>query len=191
MRVALKDIPTAIIVYYGLEAIAVNGFVYCEINKGMYGLPQAAILANDDLVFHLEKHGYVQSPHTPGLLTHNTLPISFCLVVDDFGVKYVGKEHARHLIEVFQRMCTITIDWSGDLYVSLHLDWDYTNHTVDISMPNYVTKALLRFNHTMPTITLHSPHFCGTPDMALKSSSLDLWTSPLGPIRPRSCTSNM
>jgi hypothetical protein len=29
MRVALKDIPTAIIAYYGLTAIAVNYIVYC------------------------------------------------------------------------------------------------------------------------------------------------------------------
>jgi hypothetical protein len=103
MRVALKDIPTAIIECYGLEAIAVNGFVYCEINNGMYGLPQAGILANNDLVIRLEKYGYVQSPHTPGLFTHNTRPISFCVVVDDFCVKYVGEEHACHLIEVLQR----------------------------------------------------------------------------------------
>jgi hypothetical protein len=85
MRVAMKDIPTAINQYYGLNAIAVNGFVYCEISKGMYALPQAGILANDDLVIHLAKYGYIQSPHTPGLFTHNTRPISFCLVVDDFG----------------------------------------------------------------------------------------------------------
>jgi hypothetical protein len=28
---------------------------------------------------------------TPGLWTHKTRPILFSLVVDDFGVKYVGK----------------------------------------------------------------------------------------------------
>jgi hypothetical protein len=43
IRVALKDIPTAIIKYYDLAAITINGSVYCEINKGMYGLPQASI----------------------------------------------------------------------------------------------------------------------------------------------------
>jgi hypothetical protein len=69
MRVALKDIPTAIIKYYGLEAIAVNGSVYCDINKGMYGLPQSGILANNDPVIHLKKYGYFQSVHTPGLFT--------------------------------------------------------------------------------------------------------------------------
>jgi hypothetical protein len=25
---------------------------------------------------------------------HDTRPITFCIIVDDLGVKYVGKEHA-------------------------------------------------------------------------------------------------
>jgi hypothetical protein len=166
--VSLKDIPKAIIDHYGLAAIAINSFVYCEINKGMYGLPQSGILANDDLIIHLEKDGYVPSAHTPGLFTHKTRPISFCLVVDNFGVKYVGEEHARHLIEVLQRKYTITIDWSGELYVGLHLNWDYTNHTIDISMPSSVAKALLRFNHAMPSSPQHSPHFCAAPRYGAK-----------------------
>jgi hypothetical protein len=82
-----------------------------------------------------------------------------CLVVDNFVVKYVGEEHARHLIELLQRKYTITIDWSGDLYVGLNLDWDYTNRTVEISMPNYVAKALLRFNHAV----LNSHHTSAPP----------------------------
>lgn len=168
MRVALRDIPAAIIAHYGLDLLANNDFVYCEINKGMYGLPQAGILANDDLVLHLASEGYIQSPHTPGLFTHNTRPISFCLVVDDFGVKYVGEEHARHLIDVLQRKYTITSDWTGDLYVGLHLNWDYTNRTVDISMPNYVAKALQRFNHVPPANPQHSPHFCAAPQYGAK-----------------------
>jgi hypothetical protein len=134
----------------------------------MYGLPQAGILANINLVIHLEKDGYVQSAHTPGLITHKTGPISFCLVVDDIGVKYVGAEPARRLIEVLQRKYTITIDWSGNLYVGFHLHWDYAYRTVNISMPNYVAKALNRFNHAMSISPQHSPHFCATPQNVAK-----------------------
>ncbi len=32
----------------------------------------------------------------PGLWKHNTQPIIFTLVVNDFGVKYVGEENALH-----------------------------------------------------------------------------------------------
>ena len=59
----------------------------------MYGLPQAGILAQQLLEERLNKHGFYQNK-APGLWTHNTRPISFTLVVDDFEIKYVGKEHA-------------------------------------------------------------------------------------------------
>ena len=60
----------------------------------MYGLPQAGIIAQKLLEERLAKHGYRQSVTTPGLWKHDTRPICFSLVVDNFGVKYVGEEHA-------------------------------------------------------------------------------------------------
>ena len=49
-----------------------NGFVVVEIRKGMYGLPQAGILANKRLKKHLAKAGYHEAPRTPGLFRHET-----------------------------------------------------------------------------------------------------------------------
>ena len=69
-----------------------------EIQKGMYGLPQAGMLANKLLKECLAEHGYRELLHTPGLFKHDTRPIWFTLVVDDFGIKYVGEEHAHHLV---------------------------------------------------------------------------------------------
>ncbi len=62
------------------------------------GLPQARILANKQLRRKLAPFGYYECANTPGLWYHVSRPISFTLVVDDFGVKYVGREHADHLI---------------------------------------------------------------------------------------------
>jgi hypothetical protein len=90
IRIKLDVIPESFIKQYNLEAIAHNGHVYPQINGGMYGLPQAGKLANDLLVECLASAGYVQSKHVDGLFSHTTLPIQFCLIVDDFGVKYVG-----------------------------------------------------------------------------------------------------
>ena len=39
-----------------------------------------------------------------GLWKHNIQPINFTLVVDDFGVKYSGKEHTLHLKEAKEKM---------------------------------------------------------------------------------------
>ena len=87
---------------YKLQDKIVNGRVLVEIQKGMYGLPQAGRIAYDKLVNHLAPHGYHPCPRTPGLWSHATRPVTFCLVVDDFGVKYVGQQHVDHLRQALQ-----------------------------------------------------------------------------------------
>jgi hypothetical protein len=69
----------------------------------MYGLPQAGILANQLLRKRLAPHGYTEAKHTPSLWQHATRPISFTLIVDDFGIKYVGNKHAQHLITTLEK----------------------------------------------------------------------------------------
>ena len=62
-----------------------------EIIKAIYGLPQAGVLVNKLLKKRLAPAGYYEMPHTPALWKHVSRPIAFTLVLDDFGVKYVGK----------------------------------------------------------------------------------------------------
>lgn len=52
-----------------------DGWVYVEISKGMYGLPQAGLLAQELLEKHLGDKGYHQSQFTPGLWTSEWQPI--------------------------------------------------------------------------------------------------------------------
>jgi hypothetical protein len=96
--------PDDVIEHYNLRDKATpDGYIYCEIQKGMYGLPQASIIAQQLLEERLQKNGYHQSQATPGLWKHDTCPISFSLVVDDFGVKYVGKENTQHLLDTVRQ----------------------------------------------------------------------------------------
>jgi hypothetical protein len=97
MKFLLSRFPEEIIQKYNLNALAVDGGVYIEIRKGMYGLKQAGLLANQFLQTRLAPLGYYPAQHTPGLWLHMTRPISFTLILDDFAVKYVGKQHAEHL----------------------------------------------------------------------------------------------
>jgi hypothetical protein len=46
MKMLLSRFPEEIIQKYNLNDIAVDGWVYIEIRKGMYGLKQAGLLAN-------------------------------------------------------------------------------------------------------------------------------------------------
>jgi hypothetical protein len=132
------------------DKVSNYGHIYVEIQKGMYGLPQAGILAQELLEKQLNEHGYSQSKAVPGLWTHKTRPISITLVVDDFGVKYVGKEHAMHLISILKVHYKISEDWLGSKYIGITLDWDFCNRRVHLSMPGYITKALQRFGHERP-----------------------------------------
>jgi hypothetical protein len=61
-----------------------------QIGKGMYGLPQAGILTNNQLVKHLAEHQSAPTKHTPGMYSHKTCPITFSLIVDNFSIKYFG-----------------------------------------------------------------------------------------------------
>ena len=88
MKLPLNIIPEEIIQQYNIINLAHKGVVYMETQKGMYGLPQAGKNANDKLKLHLAKFGYNPQPITPGLWRHQTLPLQFSMVVDDFGVKY-------------------------------------------------------------------------------------------------------
>ena len=84
---------------YGLDTkLAADGHIYIKIEKGMYGLKQAAVLAYDNLVKNLSSHGYSPIPHTIGIWQHATRRTKFCLCVDDFGVKYFTKQDADHLL---------------------------------------------------------------------------------------------
>jgi hypothetical protein len=101
MKVPITLIPTESIDQYNLLPLVHHGFVYIEIQKGMYGLPQASILASKLLQKRLSTHGYTRL-NTHGLWKHHTCPILFSLVVDDFGVKYFGKQHADHLYNALE-----------------------------------------------------------------------------------------
>ena len=65
----------------------------------MYGLPQAGLLANKLLAQCLTMWGFYQYQFTPRLWQHVWQPITFVLVVYDFGVKYKGKQSAQYLID--------------------------------------------------------------------------------------------
>ena len=54
--------PEDVIDHYQLQKIVTpDDFVYCKIQKGMYGLPQARIIAQELLTERLAKHGYIKA----------------------------------------------------------------------------------------------------------------------------------
>ncbi len=124
----------------------------------MYGLPQAVILGQELLKKRLNKHGYRQSPITPGLWRHNFCLISFTLCVDNFGIKYVGCEHVEHLSGILKEHYKCSQDWSGARYLGMTINWDYINKSVHVSMLDYVPEAVIHFQHAPPAKPQHQPY---------------------------------
>jgi hypothetical protein len=138
MHVSTNSIPQSIIDQYHLLDLDHNIFVLVEISRGIYGLSQAGILAYNQLVAHLATHRYTPCEHTTGLWSHATRDITFCLVVDDFGMKSTNRCDAYHLLAALEQLYTVTTDWTGSLYLAMHMARDYIHHTVGISIPGYV-----------------------------------------------------
>ena len=79
--------------------------------------------------------------------------------MDDFGVKYVGEENAKHLIQAIKKGgYKLEVDWTGSRYCGITLDWNYNERTLVISMPGYVQKMLVRFKHDVPKTNQNSPY---------------------------------
>jgi hypothetical protein len=123
----------------------------------MYGLKQVGILANQLLQTRLAPSGYYPARHTPVLWFHKTRPISFTLVVDDFAVKYVRKQHAEHIRNSLFRTYELTTEWTATVYSGMTLKWDYNKCTCDISMHGYVSNVLSKFQHDSPKHQQHTP----------------------------------
>ncbi len=145
---------------YKLREIATeDGYVYCKIQKGMCGLPQAGIIAQDLLQACLAKVGYHQSKIIPGLWTHETRKTCFTLVIDDFAIKYTSMEDAQHLIDALKKGSTITIDWDA---AKLDLPLNGTTRTKrsmplcqDIFKRHYFDSST---KHQTPKTKQNSPH---------------------------------
>jgi hypothetical protein len=154
------------------------GYLLMEISKGIYGLPQAGKLAQDRLIKLLAKAGYFPAAHTPCLFVHETRPIMFTLVVDDFGVKYTGIEHFNHLMTTLQELYVLHVDLAGTKYVGLDIAFDRVAKTVSISMQDYVAKALVRFNAS-DIKGVDSPGIYVPPSYGTKEQFTTLDDSPL------------
>jgi hypothetical protein len=158
MRMPISHFPPDIIDHYKLHNKILRGYVYMEIRKDMYGLPQAGTLANELIKKCLSKHGYFEQPHTPGLFTQESCSIWFNLAVDNFGIKYIGKDTLQHLYNsLWAETYEIFEDRAGDLYCGINLKWNYVKGYVDLTMTKYVMKQLTRYAHPTPLKPQHCP----------------------------------
>jgi hypothetical protein len=93
--------------------------------------------------------------------------------VDDFGINYIGRDNAEHLIASINKNYDISSDWKVIAYCGLKLDWDYISGTVDVSMTRYIKAALHTYQHPAPTLTEDAPHQWNAPVYGAKAQYVE------------------
>ena len=109
----------------------------------MYGLIEAGQLSNRRLVSLLSSFGFIETA-TPCLFRHLTRPISFVLVVDDFGVKYHSKVDFDFLVSALSSLYQVKAHPVASQFLGLALHHDTVARTIALSYPGYVDALLLR-----------------------------------------------
>ena len=61
----------------------------------------------------LNKEGYNQAKHTKGIWLHKNKNISFTLVVDNYGVKYIHKQGVDRLIKILEKNIPLSVIGMG------------------------------------------------------------------------------
>ena len=91
-------------------------------------------------------------------MPHRWHPITFALIVDNFGIQFVGRQHAEPLLAALQENYTLTTDWTGAKFAIIDIAWDYTARTTRLSMNGYIADILAKYLHTYPRKPQHAPH---------------------------------
>ena len=111
MRFNINMVPKGVIHHYNQQnKVIEDRWVYYEIRKAIYGLKQSGKLANIKLQTVLAIEGKKPCRFTHELYKHETWNITFSLIVDDFGVQYIKKQNADHLIMTLQKKYSIKMN---------------------------------------------------------------------------------
>jgi hypothetical protein len=160
VRIKISDISDKCFMEYNLGGSDRNGWIYFEIRKGCYGLPQAGILANDLLCSRLLTEGFYEAASTPGLWRHKWRPLQFCHIVNDFGVEYVGIKHFNFLLNLLKKYLGVQCNMAGDKLAGIAICWDYPRKRCQLSMPAFIDNLLIKFKHPGPRKPQFSPYKC-------------------------------
>ena len=83
-------------------------------------------------------------------------------MVDGFGVEYVGRNHANHLLRVLNQHYEMSEDWEEHKFTGVRLGWNYaychSERMCRLSMNDYIGDLLFHKGHKAPAKLQLSPH---------------------------------
>ncbi len=187
IKIYVDDYPTDTLDELGLTNFVQydksgKAFVYCEIRKTMYGLAMSGKLCKDDLVALLLKFGFHET-NTPCLFRHATRKITFCLVVDDFGIKYDTQEDLEYLVSCLSSKYHVKVHPVGTKFLGFSITYDRKARTLTMSYPRYIPDLLARLRpdglkhshspalYTPPSYGRTGPQLSTQPTVSLAASS--------------------
>jgi hypothetical protein len=116
--------------------------VFFRIEKTMHGLKEAGKLSNLRLSVCLR----LSVSSKPLLLVSSVIyvsrPISFVLIVDDFGVKYHSKVDFDYLVSCLTTLYQVKSHPIGTKFLGFTIKHDRIPGTLVVSYPGYVTSLL-------------------------------------------------
>ena len=99
---------------HNLKAMEENCLVHVKIAKGMHDLPQAGKITNNLLQKRLKMAGCRPAQFAKGFWMHVWCPVTFAPLVDHFGIKIKGEQHASHSKKSPERHFDVTLCWKGE-----------------------------------------------------------------------------
>ena len=61
-------------------------------------------------------------------------------------------------MSILKQHYDIEEDWNGELYCGITLNWNCAEGYVDIAVPNYLQKQLVKYSHNAPTRPQYCPY---------------------------------
>ncbi len=87
--------------------------------------------------------GFVETS-TPCLFRHPTRPITFCLVVDDFGVKYTNRHDFHYLVSCLSSIYHVKAHPLAARFLGFTIQHDRQARTLSLAYPGYIDALLAR-----------------------------------------------
>jgi hypothetical protein len=79
-------------------------------------------------------------------------------VVDDFGIKVTNMHNMDHLVDTLEEQYNVAVDLMGSLFCSIQLTWNYMQGHIDCHMPDFINKALTKYQHPKQVTPQHAPY---------------------------------
>ena len=129
----------------------------------MCGLKNAGRVSKDRLVKHLNSSNFFET-ETPCLFRHSTRDITFCLVVDDFGIKCSTPTDLSFLVDCSSQLCHVKVHPVGTKCLGFTIEHcrSARGRSISLSYPSYVPSLLQRIR-PLGVKLASTPSMCTPP----------------------------